>query len=115
MKPRRWPLVVLVIAAAALILALTHARWLAVHLSEELGISTQASRAYDFWSGLAPNIRDVIELPLIASIWWLHHRCHAERCNRVGHPMPAGYLLCKHHAGQPRAALGLHEIHPDHR
>ena len=65
--------------------------WL-IHL---LGIDTQQSWAYDFWSGVATQL----PLPnwIIAIIWYRRHNCHAKGCPRLGKHQHEGTGYCRHH------------------
>lgn len=67
-----------------------------IHL---LGIDTQASWAYDFWSGIGTQIAPAV----LAGAWWHRNNCHRPRCPRIGrHTTDAGHW-CRHHrpAGDP--------------
>lgn len=70
-------------------------RWL-LHV---LGIDTQQSYYYDFWSGFATQIT-----VLVALVTALRHRnCYVRRCWRLGHIDPAhGHPACRrHHSTHP--------------
>lgn len=66
-------------------------RWL-IHA---LGIDTQQSWAYDFWSGVATQL----PLPnwIIAAVWYRRHNCHEARCHRLGRHMYGGAQWCARH------------------
>ena len=59
-------------------------RWLVVHLSQETGISNEASRAYAFWSGFG----SCLGYASVAAVAWRHLKCHSRGCRRIGrHPV----------------------------
>lgn len=66
-------------------------RWLA-HI---LGVDTQQSWPYDFWSGFATQ-GSVI---LAACGMYRRHNCHARWCWRIGHHPVAGthFVTCRLH------------------
>lgn len=61
-----------------------------------LGIDTQQSYAYDFWSGVGTQLA-VLGGTLAAL---KHHNCHKKGCWRLGHVDPKhGFPSCrKHHS-----------------
>lgn len=64
-------------------------RWLA-HV---LGIDTQHSYFYDFWSGVATQAG-----VLLAGAGWFHkHNCHARGCWRIGKHVVDGTPWCSRH------------------
>lgn len=63
--------------------------WL-IHL---LGIDTQQSWAYDFWSGIATQST----LLLGALGWFCKHNCHNRRCVRIGKHQVDGTPWCSRH------------------
>jgi len=69
--------------------------WLMVHGSQELGISQSASRAYNFWSGVAGELSWLGA----AFVLWRRHVCHVNGCVRIGrhHVEGTGYVTCAHH------------------
>lgn len=69
-------------------------RWLA-HI---LGIDTQGSYWYAFYSGvgakLIPNPGELV----LAFLWYRHHTCHERGCLRLGKHQLDGTPYCtKHH------------------
>ncbi len=63
-------------------------------LAHALGIDTQKSWPYDFWSGAGT------QLTLCAAFlaWLRHHNCHTRGCLRPGHPVPPdGSVRCRRH------------------
>lgn len=109
---RRLLLLVLVIVALAFAIHGWH--WLMVHLSEETGTSSSASRSYNFFSGFGSDLGEVTLVVGLVTILQ-HLNCHQPGCWRLGHPTPKGYKLCKKHVALPASDLDLHEIHPDHQ
>lgn len=65
--------------------------WL-VHV---LGIDTQQSWAYDYWSGVGTQV----SLPnvVLAVLWYRHNCCHRPWCPRMGKHRPDGTPYCRHH------------------
>lgn len=63
--------------------------WL-VHL---LGIDTQASWAYDYWSGCGTQLPSLV----LAAAWYHRSNCHARRCLRVGKHTHEGTPYCARH------------------
>lgn len=70
-----------------------------IHL---LGIDTQQSWAYDFWSGVGTQITVVIS----AAGLWHRHNCHHRRCLRVGKHVVDGTPWCSRHQSDVRLAPG---------
>lgn len=66
-------------------------------LAHLLGIDTQSSYWYAFYSGvgakLLPNPSEV----LLAGLWWHRNNCHRRRCWRVGKHAPDGTPYCTRH------------------
>lgn len=59
-----------------------------------LGIDTQQSYWYDFWSGIATQMSVVIGLLAFLK----HKNCYHDGCWRLGHPDPEhGHPACKKH------------------
>lgn len=59
-----------------------------------LGIDTQQSNFYDFWSGIGTQIAPCV----LAAAWWHRNNCHRSGCWRVGKHQPGGTPYCtKHH------------------
>lgn len=86
-------------------------------LRHALGIDTQQSMAYAFWSGFGPAL---IALALgsgtIAAV--LHRfNCHQHRCWRIGRHHAGPYVVCRRHSPDPAVREGLraHHIHAAHR
>lgn len=62
-------------------------------LAHVLGIDTQQSYFYDFWSGVATQ-----GALLIAAVGAYHkHNCHSRRCLRIGKHMHDGTPYCTRH------------------
>lgn len=58
-----------------------------------LGIDTQASYFYDFWSGVGTQLT-----LLLAAVGSFHkHNCHARRCPRIGKHTVNGTPWCTAH------------------
>ena len=59
-----------------------------------LGLDTQNSIFYNFWSGIGTQLA-----VLIAAVGaWHKHNCHAKRCPRIGKHILDGTPYCtKHH------------------
>lgn len=83
--------------------------WL-IHL---LGIDTQQSWAYDFWSGFGPCL--ISATTLGAGVWAFvrSRNCHVHRCWRIGRHRVAGteHVVCRHHHPDPRVRDGLRHHH----
>ena len=101
MAGRLFKLLRLVAVPLVLVLVVVAVAWwqpIMVHLSQETGTSSGASRAYDFWSGFGS---DIGEATLVAGIVAAlrHRNCHAKGCLRLGHPVAGTpYVAChKHH------------------
>lgn len=63
-------------------------------LEHLLGIDTQQSPYYDFWSGVATQA----SLLFAAISIYKHHNCRVKWCVRVGKYKVGDYLVCqKHH------------------
>lgn len=109
---RRFLVVALVIVVVALVIA--HFHWLIVHLSQETGTSSGASRAYDFWSGFGS---DLGEATLVVGVLaaYRHHNCHVKGCPLLGKPVEGTpYLACpKHHPAHQgvKRGIAMDEIH----
>lgn len=59
-----------------------------------LGIDTQQSYWYDFWSGIATQ--GTLIIGIVATL--RHKNCHVKGCWRLGHPDPKhGFPACKKH------------------
>ena len=69
-----------------------------------LGIDTQQSYAYDFWSGFGPCL--IASLTLGTGLWaYIRQRnCHVRRCWRLGrHKVPGTeHVVCGRHAPHER-------------
>lgn len=64
-------------------------RWIA-HI---LGIDTQQSYWYDFWSGIGTQIT-----LLVAAVGAFHrHNCHRRRCPKIGKHVVNGTPYCARH------------------
>lgn len=62
-----------------------------------LGIDTQQSQWYDFWSGFATKLPNPTEI-IMAVVWYKHNLCHIERCPRLGKHKFNGSPYCwRHH------------------
>lgn len=63
-----------------------------------LGIDTQQSYSYDFWSGFGPVLFG--QLPILGAliVHFRHQNCHVKGCWRLGHTDPKhGFPACKKH------------------
>lgn len=59
-----------------------------------LGIDTQQSYFYDWWSGFGTQIAPIC----LAIAWYRHNNCHRRRCPRLGKHQLDGTPYCtKHH------------------
>lgn len=72
-------------------------------LAHILGLDTQHSWPYDFWSGCATQASAVAGLVM----FWRHKQCHVRWCARVGRHQEQGHLLCHRH--HRTGALSAHE------
>ncbi len=83
--------------------------WL-IHL---LGIDTQQSWAYDFWSGIGPCIIAFVSLGLTSLTVYLVFNCHVTGCKRVGRFPAAGgqYKTCRRHHPDRNVRDGLQAAH----
>lgn len=62
-------------------------------LAHVLGIDTQQSYFYDFWSGVATQLTAVA-----VGMAWIHkHNCHAKGCLRIGKHSHDGTPYCTKH------------------
>lgn len=87
-----------VAAVAVLAIILLNWHWLIVHLSQETGMSNEASRSYAFWSGFAGELRDLVEVPIVVALFCIHRNCHHHRCWRVKtFPGEGGWRWCRDH------------------
>jgi hypothetical protein len=70
-------------------------------LAHVLGVDTQTSYWYAFYSGvgakLLPNLGEVA----LAWVWWHKHNCHAHGCARIGKHLHDGTPYCSRH--KPRS------------
>lgn len=63
-----------------------------------LGIDTQQSYAYDFWSGIGPVLFGQFPILVGLIIGLKHRNCHVKGCWRLGHPDPThGFPACRKH------------------
>jgi len=63
-----------------------------------LGIDTQQSYFYDFWSGVATQMSVFIG----AVVYYKKHNCHVHGCPRIGKHQIGHYVVCsKHHPDTP--------------
>ncbi len=51
---------------------------------------------YAFWSGFGSDVSE-LSLLFLPFIYFRHHRCHAPRCVRIGHPNDIGVVVCRRH------------------
>lgn len=58
-----------------------------------LGIDTQQSFAYDFWSGCGTQLPSLV----LAAAWLHRANCHHPRCPRIGKHSPDGTPYCTRH------------------
>ena len=74
-----------------------------------LGIDTQQSWAYDFWSGIGPCLISLVALGLTSLTVYLVFNCHQFGCKRVGrYPVAGGqYRTCRKHHPDPAVQGGL--------
>lgn len=95
-------LLVVLVVSVVVVSAAWH--WLLVHLSQEMGLSNEASRSYAFWSGFAGDVSGVGVWTLLLGAW-RHHSCHTKGCLRLGHPVAGGHFrTCyRHDPKHPRA------------
>jgi hypothetical protein len=87
--------------------------WLWVHLLQETGTTSSASRSYNFLSGAGS---DVGELAIIGGLVQMYrkHVCHVDGCYRLSKHPVAGtpYLACrKHHPTVPDIITAAHVAH----
>ena len=78
-----------------------------------LGIDTQQSEFYDFWSGVGPCI--ITSLTLGSGVWaFIRSRnCEVKGCLRLGrHTTAAGHRVCRRH--HPDGRLTADEIYAAH-
>jgi hypothetical protein len=72
-----------------------------------LGIDTQQSYYYDFWSGVGPVLFG--QLPILVAVI-VHIRqkvCYYPGCYRLGHPDPLhNHPACKHHHSHSETLRG---------
>lgn len=74
-----------------------------------LGIDTQQSYFYDFWSGIATQLGLLIGI----TSWYWHHTCHVQTCwRRAKFPVKGTpYTVCaKHHPETPDKVTHLHIV-----
>lgn len=76
-----------------------------------LGIDTQQSDFYDFWSGIATQA----SLIFGALAVYKHHNCHKHLCWRVGRYQVGQYLVCKKHHPDHPGKVGLEHIMFEHK
>lgn len=62
-------------------------------IAHVLGVDTQQSYWYDFWSGIATQTG----LLLAGAGWWSKHNCHERRCPRIGKHSVSGTPWCTRH------------------
>lgn len=74
-------------------------------LAHVLGIDTQGSYWYAFYSGvgakLIPNPGEL----LLAWLWWRRNNCHAHRCLLIGRHLHEGTPWCRRHHPDPHPTV----------
>lgn len=63
-----------------------------------LGIDTQQSYFYDFWSGIATQA----SLVFAALVYYMKHNCHRRGCLRIGKHSYNGTPYCSRHHPEGR-------------
>lgn len=75
-----------------------------------LGIDTQQSYYYDFWSGIATQVATVT-----AGLTYVRkHNCHVRGCARVGRHVVNGSPFCNKHHHSARSGRCDHTEESDH-
>lgn len=70
-----------------------------------LGIDTQQSYFYDFWSGVATQMSALAAV----IVYYKKHNCHVHGCPRIGKHPVGHYVVCaKHHPYMPRKITTEH-------
>lgn len=79
-----------------------------------LGVSSEAGRAYAWWSGSGSVIVPWLMQSLtIALLFWWHHQCHVGGCYRYARrTTAAGDRACRRHHPEPEKSAG--ELHAAH-
>ena len=78
-----------------------------------LGVQSSASKAYNFWSGVAGDISGFgIFGSLVVMV--RHHNCEVKGCWRVGrHQTAAGHHVCRRH--HPDGHLTAETVQVEHQ
>jgi len=72
-----------------------------------LGIDTQQSYFYDFWSGFATQLSVITA----GVVYYKRHNCHVHLCPRIGKHQVGHYTVCsKHHPDVPKRVYFPHII-----
>jgi len=62
------------------------------------GSSNVSGVWYGFWSGFASILERLIEVAMLAVLWYAHHNCHRRGCLMLGRHRVDGTPWCaKHH------------------
>lgn len=67
-----------------------------------LGIDTQQSPWYDFWSGVGTQFR--LSSLLLPYVFYRHHNCHDRRCLRIARHTVDGTPWCNRHHHEARSS-----------
>jgi hypothetical protein len=93
--------------------------WLIVHLSQETGTSSEASRSYAYWSGFGSVFPWSLGIVTGIFLAYRHHNCHVKGCPRLGKPVEGTpYLACPaHHPAHEgdKRGIDVSVIHEAHR
>lgn len=104
----RWPRwVAMALALAALTVACAAFDRALIHF---LGIDTQESDNYDFFSGSGPFILTALGQTTIIAGLWHHVNCHEPGCLLIGRHKVDGTPWCNRHHENARAAIGTDEL-----
>lgn len=108
--------------AAAAVVAIVLICWgLWYHgMDHGIGIDTQTSLEYAYFSGFGAWLSSTLGLSSIVAAVVLHLNCHAPQCPRVGrYPIAGGqYKVCRRHHPDPEIREGraiLAHMHHKHR
>lgn len=74
-----------------------------------LGIDTQQSYFYDFWSGFATQLPKPWEV-VIGALWLRHQNCHVKGCWRLGKHAVDGTPWCSKHHENARVTDGTRPL-----
>lgn len=66
-------------------------------LGHVLGLDSQNTPYYLFWSGVGPHIPTFV----LTGAWYRRNHCHAPRCARIGRHTADGTPWCTRHRPTP--------------